>query len=107
MSLAHGQMGSLCVARIRTAECLARPAGAKVWPRGTIPAGGSWRPSWPGWGPRKLGSEHTVNHLALPVRTARGSESLSRAASSKYPSHPNCWYSPVGRFYSPHSNVIW
>src|SRR5690348_18424279 len=29
MSLAHGQMGSLCVARIRTAECLARPAGGQ------------------------------------------------------------------------------
>lgn len=36
----------------------------------------------------------------------RGSESSSCAASPEYPSHPNCWYSPVGWVYSPHSNVI-
>lgn len=33
MSLAPGQMGSLCVARIRTAECPARPSVQSVAPR--------------------------------------------------------------------------
>jgi hypothetical protein len=48
----------------------------------------------------------TPSITSLSRSAARGSESWSCAASPKYPSHPNCWYSPVGRFYSPHSNVI-
>lgn len=57
-------------------------------------------------GPRKLGSDQTVDRLALPVRPPAGQRELVMCGISEYPSHPNCWYSPVGRVYSPHSNVI-
>lgn len=57
-------------------------------------------------GPRKLGSDQTVDRLALPVRPPAGQRELVMCGISEYPSHPNCWYSPVGWVYSPHSNVI-
>lgn len=174
MSLAPGQMGSLCVARIRIAECQARPSVQSVAPRRfpRAEAGGHrgqcrcprhrfayvLRRSWLGWSftpmsrgvriasmcwstghwsglsgtvcrlngsaagpgpdaatamqhstaevPCKLGSDHTVDRLARPVRPPAGQRELVMCGILEYPSHPNCWYSPVGRVYSPHSNVI-
>lgn len=174
MSLAPGQMGSLCVARIRIAECQARPSVQSVAPRRfpRAEAGGHrgqcrcprhrfayvFRRSWLGWSftPMSRGVRITsmcwstghwsglsgtvcrlnssaagpgpdaataMQHstaeaptssvaitpsIASLARSARprGSESSSCATSPEYPSHPNCWYSPVGWVYSPHSNVI-
>jgi hypothetical protein len=156
MSLAPGQMGSLCVARIRTAECPARPSVQSVAPArrsrgrkleasaasvaapviallmffaalgwagrsrlcreasespvcavqqgigrvcpGTVcrlngSAAGAWTrrcysdATQHDRGPRKLGSDQTVDRLALPVRP-RGSESSSCAASQNIPAIP-------------------